>query len=188
MSERYQLQQLDAVTPDQAEGSAKAVLGKARAQVGFIPNMYARMVNSPALLETYLHGYNLFRTQSSLSPVEQEVVFLTISRENGCHYCLAAHSTLADKSSGVPAEVTDAIRAGTPLPDARLDALSEFTRVMLDSRGNPTPAQARAFLDAGYSETAMLDIILALAVKTLSNYSNHLFNTPLDEVFAGRRV
>ncbi|WP_375058198.1 carboxymuconolactone decarboxylase family protein [Zobellella sp. DQSA1] len=93
------------------------------------------MVNSPALLETCLHGYNLFRTQSTLSPVEQEVVFLTIGRENGCHYCLAAHSTLAGKASGVPAEVTDAIRAGTALPDARLDALSEFTRIMLDSRG-----------------------------------------------------
>ena len=164
----------------------RGVLEQAQKQVGFIPNMYARMVNSPGLLETYLTGYDRFRKESGFTPAEQEVVFLTISRENGCHYCVAAHSFLADKKSGVPPAVTDAIRDGRPVPDAKLRALSEFTRALLAKRGWSDRADADAFLAAGYTERHILEIILAVAVKTLSNWSNHVFDTPVDEMFAAR--
>ena len=69
--------------------------------LGFIPNMYADMANSPSALETYGVGYNFFRSDSGFTPVEQEVVFLTISHENGCEYCMAAHSMVGEKMSGV---------------------------------------------------------------------------------------
>ncbi|MCC4116260.1 carboxymuconolactone decarboxylase family protein [Aromatoleum toluclasticum] len=174
-------------SPETAEGSAKAVLDKALRQVGFIPNMYANMVHSPGVLNTYLDGYAAFRNDSGFTPAEQEVVFLAISRENGCEYCVGAHSLIADKFSGVPVEVTDAIRDGRPLPDARLQALAEFTRVMVASRGLPRRTEVDAFLSAGYTERQILEIVLAIAVKTLSNYSNHLFHTELDEKFAERR-
>ncbi|WP_018990196.1 carboxymuconolactone decarboxylase family protein [Aromatoleum toluclasticum] len=174
-------------SPTTAEGSAKAVLDKALRQVGFIPNMYANMVHSPGVLNTYLDGYAAFRNDSGFTPAEQEVVFLAISRENGCEYCVGAHSLIADKFSGVPVEVTDAIRDGRPLPDARLQALAEFTRVMVASRGLPRRTEVDAFLSAGYTEHQILEIVLAIAVKTLSNYSNHLFHTELDEKFAERR-
>lgn len=164
----------------------RGVLTKAQKQVGFIPNMYAVMANSPGLLETYLTGYELFRKESGLTPAEQEVVLLTISRENGCHYCVAAHSVLADNVSGVPTEVTDAIRDGAPVPDPKLRALSEFTRTLLAKRGRPDRADVDAFLAAGYTERHILEIILAVAVKTLSNWSNHVFDTPVDEMFAAR--
>jgi len=173
-------------TIEEAGPEAKAVLEKAKAQVGFIPNMYAFMANQPALLDTYLHGYGQFRQQSGFTPAEQEVVFLSISRFNGCHYCVAAHSMLADAKSGVPAAVTDAIRAGQPVPDAKLAALCRFTEVMVETRGLPSREQVEAFLAAGYSERHVLDVILAIAVKTLSNYSNHLFHTPLDAMFESR--
>ncbi len=164
----------------------RGALEQAQQQVGFIPNMYARMVNSPGLLETYLTGYDRFRKESGFTPAEQEVVFLTISRENGCHYCVAAHSVLADKFSHVPAAVTDAIRDGTSIPEPKLRALSEFTRVLMAKRGRPDRADVDAFLAAGYTERHILEIILAVAVKTLSNWSNHVFNTPVDELFAAR--
>ncbi len=70
------------------------------------------------------------RKKSGFNPVEQEVVFVTISVLNGCEYCTAAHSFIADKMSKVPAEVTDAIRNGEEIPDARLKALSQFTRLL----------------------------------------------------------
>ncbi len=173
-------------TIENAEPAAKAVLEKAQEQVGFIPNMYAMMVNSPGLLDTYLDGYAHFRNGSALSTVEQEVVFLTISRENHCHYCMAAHSMLADTMSKVPTEVTNAIREGRSISDQKLEALSIFTVVMVASRGLPGRKDVESFLAAGYSEQNILDIILAIAVKTLSNYSNHLFHTPVDEMFASR--
>lgn len=171
------------VTFENADDDAKSVLERALKEVGFIPNMYGLMVNSPALLEAYLHGYGLFRNDSSFSPAEQEVVFLSISLENKCHYCVSAHSMLADKKSGVPPEVTEAIRNRRRIPDPRLDQLSAFTRIMVESRGLPSRAEVDAFLESGYTEKHILEIILAIAVKTLSNYSNHLFHTPVDDMF-----
>lgn len=164
----------------------RAVLEQANAKLGFIPNMYGRMVLSPGLLETYMHGYDAFRKESGFSRAEQEVVFLTISRANECHYCLAAHSVAADTKSRVPKPVTDAIRDGTPLPDPRLAALSAFAHRMVETRGRPTAEDIESFLDAGYAERQVVEIVLAIGVKTLSNYVNHLFNTPVDDVFAAR--
>jgi uncharacterized peroxidase-related enzyme len=173
-------------TLDEGSPRVKEVLDKALKQVGFIPNMYGYMVNSPALLETYLFGYNQFRSESGFNPVEQEVVFLTISRENACHYCVAAHSVIADAYSKVPAEVTDAIRNGSEITDARLKALRRFTKVLLDSRGRPCKTEVAAFIAAGYTEVHVLSVLLAISVKTLSNYANHLFETPLDDMFKSR--
>ena len=163
---------------------AKAVLEKAKAQVGFIPNMYAGMANSPGLLQTYLDGYAAFRTHSGFTPAEQEVVFLTISRENGCDYCMAAHSMIAEKASKVSSDVLDALRSGASIPDAKLAALGTFTSHMFATRGRPTTTNLKAFLDAGYKEAQVLEIVLALAVKTLSNYANHVNNPKVDDAFA----
>jgi uncharacterized peroxidase-related enzyme len=171
-------------TLDTAEGEARAVLDRALTEVGSIPNMYANMVNSPGLLRTYLDGYKAFRKDSQLTPAEQEVVFLTISKINGCGYCLAAHSMIADKVSKLDSQAVGAIRSGGQIADARLAALAAFTGRMVESRGLVTRADAERFLGAGYDERHILEIILAIAVKTLSNYSNHLFHTVIDDRFA----
>ncbi len=177
---------LSAVTETDADALAAERLRGAKAKLGFVPNMYGVMGNSPGLLDTYIHGYERFRALSGFSPAEQEVVFLAISRENGCTYCVAAHSFIADKMSGVPEAVTNAIRDGQPIPDAKLAALHDFTRTMVVKRGLPSHADATAFLAAGYSERQILEVVLAIAVKTLSNYANHVFHTPVDGMFAGR--
>jgi uncharacterized peroxidase-related enzyme len=177
---------LGAVSAVDGPEPARAMLQESQAKMGMIPNMYARMVNLPALMRTYAVGYEGFRAESGFSPAEQEVVFLSISHANGCEYCVAAHSFLGDKASHVPPAVTDAIRDGRAVPDERLGALSSFTRHVLSTRGRPTRAAAEAFLAAGFSEPQILAVVLAIAVKTISNYSNHMFETPLDDVFAGR--
>lgn len=186
MEAEYQIT-LPPQTIESAEPEATAVLEKAQAQVGFIPNMYARMVNSPGLLETYLSGYAAFRNDSGFTPPEQEVVFLAISHENGCEYCVSAHSMLADVKSKLDPAVTDAIRANAPIPDPKLAALAGFATAMVRSRGLPSRDDVAAFLAAGFEERHILEIILAIGVKTLSNYANHLFHTPLDEMFEPRR-
>lgn len=182
----YQLS-LPARTETDGDPAVAALLGKAKAGIGIgmIPNMYANMANAPGLLETYLSGYAAFRSESGLSAAEQETVFLTISRVNGCSYCVTAHSTIADMTK-IPTEITDALRNGTTLPDPKLDALATFTLAMLETRGLPSHAQVEAFLGAGYTEQHVLFVVLALAVKTISNYSNHLFHTPIDAAFVGR--
>lgn len=177
---------LPLLAPENADPKARELLERAKKQLGMIPNMYAAMANAPEALDTYLYGYERFRKESGFSPAEQEVVFLTVSYENGCEYCMAAHSAIADTRSGVPRDVTDAIRTGTEIGGRRLRALSEFTRAMLRKRGRPDQKDVDLFLAAGFSEKQVLDIVLAIAVKTISNYTNHVFETPVDAPFKGR--
>ncbi|TAM89600.1 carboxymuconolactone decarboxylase family protein [bacterium] len=186
MSEATYRLQLPKQDTNASDERTRAVLTEVRRRNGMIPNMYAYLANAPEVLETYLAGYEKFRSLSGFTPAEQEVIFLTISYENGCDYCMAAHSVIAEAKSKVPQPVTEAIRDGAPIPDVKLAALAAFTRTVLLTRGRPTESDVHGFLHAGYSEKQVLDVILAIAVKTLSNYSNHLFATPLDDAFKAR--
>ena len=188
MSNKTYKTSLKPVELDNANQDQKEILDKAKKANGMIPNMYKNMVNLTGLQDTYDTGYHHFRKDSGFTPAEQEVVFLTISIANECDYCTAAHSYLADNVSKTPEEVTQAIRQGKEIGDKKLKALHDFTKIMNESRGNPTPEQAQAFLDAGYSEKQILAIILAQAVKTISNYSNHIFHTEVDEAFSGSKL
>lgn len=179
---------LHAVDVNTADDAQKPLLQQALQQVGFVPNMYANMVNVPAVLSTYLHGYSLFRKASGLRPAEQEVVLLAISLANGCQYCAAAHSMMADKVSGVAPDVLAAIRTQAPIPDPRLAALYALASELVSTHGRPHAKTVAAFLNAGFSEHQALYIILAAGVKTLSNFSNHAFATALDERFADYAV
>ncbi len=176
---------LSMLTPEMAEPQGAALLDGVKKNLGFVPNMYSEMVHAPGLLSTYLHGYEQFRKHSGFTSAEQEVVLLAISRENACHYCVAAHSMIAEAMAKVPKEVVQALREGQEIPDPKLRALAEFTGTMVRTRGNPTREDVRTFTAAGYSEKQVLQVLLAVAVKTISNYNNHLFNTPLDAPFAG---
>jgi len=111
-------------------------------------------------------------------------VLLAVSTENGCDYCRAAHSAIA-KMQGVDEAVIKAIANGDALPDAKLDVLFKFTRVMVDKRGRPSDQDLKALLDAGYSEAQVQDVIVGIGMKTLSNYNNHIAETPLDPQFQG---
>ncbi|HEY6006577.1 MAG TPA: hypothetical protein VIV57_27100 [Anaeromyxobacter sp.] len=99
---------------------------------------------------------------------------------------MAAHSVIAETRSRVPPAVTNALRAGAEVPDPRLRALSELTRAVLNKRGRPDRSDVQAFLAAGFTEKQILDVVLAIAVKTISNYTNHLFETPVDAAFKAR--
>ncbi|WP_101065351.1 carboxymuconolactone decarboxylase family protein [Roseovarius salinarum] len=187
MTAEYRLE-TPPVSDDAAEGQAKEMLDGARAKLGFVPNMYRAMAINPGVLSTYLHGYDHFRNSGRFTPPEQEVVFLTISMANGCDYCTAAHSMLAVNVSKLSPENTAALRDGRPMDDEKLDALARFTHHVWETRGLPTRAEAEAFKAAGYSEAHMLEVVLAMAVKTLSNYTNHLAHTELDDAFAEHRV
>lgn len=173
-------------TTEDPDPAVAALLAGPKKALGMVPNMYAAMANFPGLLETYSFGYDRFRKTSGFTIAEQEIIFLTVSRANACTYCVAAHSMIADTMSKVPVDVTDAIRADAPIADAQLQALRVFTDIMVRSRGNPTTPEAEAFLTAGYTKEQILAVLLAISVKTISNYANHLFHTEVDSAFAHR--
>ncbi len=176
------------VDHDTALGAEKRALDAVREQMGFVPNMMACMANAPAALNTYLLGYGAFCSEAGFTPAEQEVVCLAASQHNECDYCVAAHSLVAEQRSGVAPEVLAAIRNGTPIPDARLAALYALTVEMMRSRARPDAAVVQRFLAAGYHERDLLYVVLAIAVKTLGNFCNRLFDTPLDAYFSQYRV
>ena len=137
MLSQYKLS-LPALTAETAASNANVLLKGAQANYGFVPNMFTYMANSPGLLATYFLGHDQFRADSGFSAIEQEVVFLTVAVENGCEYCVSAHSLVADAMSKVPVAVTNAIRDGNTPPDAKLAALSAFTRTIVAKRGLTT--------------------------------------------------
>ena len=162
------------------------ILENTKKGLGFVPNMYVTMGANTALLDAYTHSYKSFRANAGFTPVEQEVVFLSVAYENDCEYCMAAHSFVGDMMTKVPTEVTDAIRSGNQIPDIKLAALSKLTRSLTTTRGNVSQEEIDEFLKAGYSEIHVLGIISGIAIKTMSNYSNHVTNPKLDEEFSGR--
>ena len=171
-------------TPETAEGVAAGILAGARNELGFVPNMYAAMANFPAVLEHYTASYAAFRDTAGFTLAEQETVFLTISQANGCKYCIAADSMLADTISGVPKDALDALRKGGTPADIRLGALSDFVRRMTLLRGAVEKDDVDRFLAAGFTNQHVFGVIFAIASKTFSNYTNHLVGAEVDTPMA----
>ncbi|MEW6344546.1 MAG: carboxymuconolactone decarboxylase family protein [Paraburkholderia sp.] len=173
----------NAYTIGTAPADSKPLLEGTKAAFGFVPNLQSFMSESPELLAGYSALWDLF-SKSTLTPHEQQVVYLTSNFENDCHYCMAGHSTLAKMIKVDPA-VIDALRAGTELPDAKLEALHRFTTVVVRERGFATDADIDAFLAAGYTRRNVFEVILGVATKVMSNYTNHIVHTPYDAFMKG---
>lgn len=146
---------------------------------GFVPNLHAIMAESPSLLEGYKRLWEL-SLASSLTPLEVQVVMMTANFENDCHYCVPWHTFIMQQGK-MPDGVIGALRSGEPLPDAKLDALRTFTRLLIEKRGHAGDDALAAFLEAGYTQQHALDVVLALAVKLMSNYTNAITRTELDD-------
>lgn len=164
---------------DAPEASRPALEQAKKEMGGDIANLYRYMAESPQLLDAYRHLRSVLM-QTSMSQVEQEVVNLTINFEHDCGYCMAGHSMRA-KMLGMDAAVLEALRSGTPLPDDKLQALRCFTVAMVQKRGWAEEAELEAFLAAGFDRQNILEVVLAIGTKVMTNYSNHLFSTPLND-------
>lgn len=164
-----------------APDDAKPTLEQAKKQFGAIPNLYGVLAESPQALAAY-HAMSDQFQQSSLSRPVQLVVWLTASRHNGCGYCVAAYSAMA-KGEGVDDSVVEAIREDKPIDDTALQAVRIFTTQVVEQRGWVADHDVQAFLDSGFTQRQVLDVLTGVAQKTLSNYVNHLARTPLDKPF-----
>lgn len=172
-------------TKESAPEKALPALETAEAMFGFVPNLLGVMATSPALTEAYLALSKIFEKNTALSATEQQIVLLTVSRYHECHYCMAAHSVVADMQS-IPAEITQAIRNDQPIPDSKLQALRTLVTALVEQRGAISELDITSFLDAGYQRVHVMDVMVGIGQKTLSNYTNHLAETPLDTAFEDR--
>ncbi len=169
-------------TKDSAPQASKDLLEAAHAKYGFVPNLLGEMAEAPSLLKAYLTVGEALEA-SSLTAQEQQVVILTVSYLNECSYCMTAHSAVA-KMVGLLDDEIDALREGQPMSDAKLEALRTFTGILVEKRGWASDEDIAAFLTAGYTRAQVLEVILGIAFKTMSNFTNHIADTPIDIQFA----
>ena len=178
------MSKFDLHTHESAPDGSKPLLQGVENAFGFVPNVSAILAESPSTLKAYMTIAGIF-DESSFTPAERQVIILAINEYNACHYCVAAHSVLADMQ-GVPADTVDAIRDGNPIAESRLEALRDFTNKVVDKRGWVEEGEIETFLDAGFTLAQVLEVVLGIAFKTISNYANHIAETPLDDAFTSR--
>lgn len=166
---------------ESAPAAARETLAGAKKNLGFVPNLFGVMAEAPALLKAYATLSGIF-DETSFNTTERQVVLLVASYENDCGYCVAAHTAIAEMQK-VPNDVVKAIRNGQPVADRKIEALRRFTSAVVTSRGWPSEADTRDFLAAGYGRQQVLEVVLGVGMKTLSNYANHVAKTPLDPAF-----
>ena len=168
-------------TIESAPEASKPLLEGSQKAFGMIPNLHGILAASPQALEGYQKLHELF-SNSSFNAEELTVVWQGINVEHECHYCVPAHTGIAH-SMKVDAALTDALRNEQPMPTTKLQALLDTTLIMVRNRGHITQEQLDIFYAAGYGEQHLLDIILGLSQKVISNYTNHIGNTPIDKPF-----
>ena len=168
-----------------APEASRPLLQQVDKALGFIPNLYATFAESPALLQGAL-GLDAGLDKGALSGVERQLVKIAVSTENGCTYCVAAHSTIAGMLQARP-EIVNAVRTGVPVSDAKIDALVRFTRAVVRNKGFVQQGDTAAFLAAGYTKAQVLELVGHVAAKTLANYVHAITNAPLDAAFQPQR-
>ena len=178
--------QFKVYTPETAPAGSQQMLVQVQKAFGFLPNLYGVTAESPSVLKATIAMGDAYRN-GTLSPAEQQVVLLTVSVENRCEFCAAAHSFTARHLGKLPDDAVDALRRGRALADARLDALARFTRLVVRRRGRLDDPEVDAFLAAGYSRAQIIEVLLGVAVKTLNNYLDHFAHTPLNPEFQPER-
>lgn len=171
-------------TKETAPEASRATLEATAKKYGFLPNLFGVLAESPAAVQAYA-AINKALEQSALTPVEQQVVALTVSTTNACTYCVGAHSAVA-RMARMPEHILDELRDQRTLSDTKLNALRALTASIMDHRGWVPEADLERFTAAGYTRQHVLDVITLFALKTLSNYANHIAHTPLDPQFASQ--
>lgn len=164
-----------------APDGAAATLAGAKKTLGFVPSLYGVLAENPAALEGYQTLAGIFGT-SGLTALEQQVVTITASVLNECHFCVAAHSTIS-AGQKLDMDVIAAIREDRAISDARLEALRQFTKQIVTQRGFVADADVDTFVDAGWDRSAVLAVILGVSLKVISNYTNHVAETPVNDAF-----
>jgi len=157
-----------------------AILKEAHAEFGFVPNMVRVMAEAPATYEAYKKSFEILFHKTSLSLVEAQIILLTVSVENKCHYDVAAHSW-GMKMSKISDEVIRAIRSGAEIEDTKFEELRSFTIALMKSHGHLPVNRVQQFLGAGFSHKNILEILIGISSKTISNLTNNLADTKLDE-------
>jgi AhpD family alkylhydroperoxidase len=163
-------------TREEVSPANQAIFDSLQKGLGMVPNLYATFAHSGTALTTYMALQN---ASSSVSGEAREVVNLVVSQVNQCEYCLAAHTMLA-KMHGFSDEKILEIRHGYASFDAKFDALARLTKGIVQSRGHTDPALLDSFFAAGWTRENLVDAMVVIGDKTVSNYLHSTTRIPVD--------
>jgi uncharacterized peroxidase-related enzyme len=166
-------------TPDTAPEGSRAYLNRALTSNGFLPNLVASLANAPVALETYLTVGEI-NARGSLTLAERETVQITAAAIHGCGFCVAGHTAVALKKAKLDTGTIDAIRAQAHLADPRLEAVAQFTRAVIATRGAVSDETLAHFIHAGFHPQQALEVILGVSLATLCNFANNLSQNELN--------
>jgi len=167
---------VNVLTYEQASPANQAIFDSMKKKFGFVPNLFATFAHSETALATYLA---LTGAKSSLSAKAREVIYLVVSQANQCAYCLAAHTAVGGMLGYTPDQILE-IRSGRASFDVRLDALAQLVHNMVQERGHTDPAVLQAFFAAGWTEGNLVDAIVAVGDKMISNFLHATTLVPVD--------
>lgn len=154
----------------------QAIFDNLESKLGFVPNLYATLALSNNALKSYLD----FQGQpTSLKAKEKEAINLAVSQVNECDYCLAAHTAIG-KMSGLTDEQVIELRQGFASFDSRLDALARFARETTLDRGKPSRETVDNLLAAGFTQENLVDAVVLIGDKTVTNYLHGVTDVPVD--------
>ncbi len=163
-------------TRDAVSATNQAIFDQLKAKLGMVPNLYAAMAHSEHALSSYLALQN---ARSSISGKAREVINLVVSQVNACDYCLAAHTLIGGMVGFTPDQILE-IRSGSAGFDAKLDILARLTRDIVLNRGHADPALVEAFFAAGWTKEQLVDAIVTIGDKTITNYLHATTQVPID--------
>ena len=178
---------LNPVTIQTAPAESRPTLEKIQRGFGFVPNLMATFANSPTVLNGYM-ALDAIWEKGSFTPVERTLILLAASVVNDCGYCTAAHSTVLKAFLKVPADTVAAVRHGKDLSDLKFDALVKYTREIVETRGRVSEATLNYFLSVGYTAPQAMEVLIGVALKTVSNYLDHINPTPIDDAFKAEAI
>jgi uncharacterized peroxidase-related enzyme len=163
-------------TRDQVSADNQAIFDNLKKMLTFVPNLYATFAHSATALGTYL---TLQNAKSSLNAKQREVINLVVSQVNDCEYCLAAHTAVGKMVGFTEAQILE-IRTGRATFDPKLDALARYVREVTEKRGHVADASTEAFFEGGWTQANLVDVMMVIGDKIISNYLHGVTKVPVD--------
>jgi len=164
-------------TREQVSAESQAIFDNLQKRIGKVPNLYAVMGYSGAALKGLLDLETTLAT-NVFTAKEREAVYLVVSEVNGCQYCLAAHTLTAIKR-GFTKEETLQIRRGDAA-DSKLKAIVQLAKSITENKGKASDEAKENFFNAGYNETALMELIGLVVARTFTNYAYINTEVPID--------
>lgn len=163
-------------TKNEVSPKNQEIFNELEKSLGFVPNLYAYYAKNETALADYL---NLQNRNTTLSKKEKEIVNLVVSQYNDCYYCQSAHTVIAGLNGFSKDQILE-IRGGSANFDPKLNALAKLTLAIVGSKGKVSETDKNEFFDAGYTEANLIDVVLNIGDKTISNFIHNIAQFDVD--------